>query len=134
MKLKGRSISPGRAGGEALVTREPISFYGGVDPKTGTIIDPRHELHGQSVGGKVLVFPHGRGSTVGAYVIYGLKRNGVAPAALVNVFCEPIVASGAILAEIPCVDQIPIDNIRTGDLLLVDGGKGIVEIKARRKI
>ena len=129
MKLLGRTISPGRAEGEALVTREPISFYGGVDPTTGTIIDPAHELHGQCVKGKVLVFPHGRGSTVGAYVIYALKRNGVAPAAIVNEWTEPIVASGAILAEIPCVDKIDIGKIKTGDWVIVDADSAVIEIR-----
>jgi hypothetical protein len=117
------------AEGEALVTRQPISFYGGVDPKTGVIIDPGHELRGRSVEGKVLVFPQARGSTVGAYVLYGLKRHGRAPAAIVNEFCEPIVASGAILAGIPCVDRVDTARIRSGDWLVVDANRGSVEVR-----
>jgi predicted aconitase with swiveling domain len=127
--LKGRAISPGRARGEALVSRQPIGFYGGVDPKTGIIIEKGHELEGKCVKDKILVFPCGKGSTVGSYVIYGLKKNGVAPAAIVNRETETIVATGAILAGIPCVDGIDIDKIKTGDKLLVDADEGRVELE-----
>ncbi len=122
----GRAISAGKARGEALVSASPIGFYGGVDAKTGLVIEEGHELQGQCVSGKVLVFPHGKGSTVGSYVIYGLAKNGVAPAALVNRETETIVATGAILADIPCVDGIELDGIRTGDLLEVDADEGTV--------
>jgi len=127
--LKGRTISPGKADGEALVSREPIGFYGGVDPKTGEVIEKSHELEGRNVSGKILVFPCGKGSTAGSYVIYGLKKNGVAPAAIVNRETETIVATGVILAGIPCVDGIDIEKIKTGDRLIVDADKGIVEVK-----
>lgn len=126
--MKGRAISPGRASGEALVSREPLSFYGGVDPKTGIVTEKRHELEGKCVKDKILVFPCGKGSTVGSYVIYGLKKNGVAPAAIVNRETETIVATGVILAGIPCVDGIDIDKIKTGDRLTVDGDNAVVEL------
>lgn len=126
--MKGRTISPGRASGEALVSREPMSFYGGVDPKTGIVTERGHELEGKCVKDKILVFPCGKGSTVGSYVIYGLKKNGVAPAAIVNRETETIVATGVILAGIPCVDRIDIDKIKTGDRLMVDGDDAIVEL------
>lgn len=122
--MKGRTINPGKARGEAIVSREPISFYGGVDPKTGTIREKGHELEGEVVAGKILVFPRGKGSTVGSYVIYGLKANGVAPAAIVNSSTETIVAAGVILADIPCIDRIDISGIGSGDLLEVDAGAG----------
>ena len=127
--MKGRTISPGVAEGEAIVSSEPIGFYGGVDAKTGIIIERGHELEGQSVTDKVLVFPCGKGSTVGSYVIYGLKKNGVAPAAIVNEETETIVATGVILAGIPCVDKIDLKelDIRSGDRLKVDADSGIVE-------
>jgi predicted aconitase with swiveling domain len=127
--MKGRIISPGVAEGEAIVSQEPIGFYGGVDAKTGIIIERGHELEGQSVTNKVLVFPCGKGSTVGSYVIYGLKKNGVAPAAIVNEETETIVATGVILAGIPCVDKIDLKvlDIRSGDRLKVDADSGIVE-------
>ena len=126
--MKGRMISPGKARGEALVSRAPIGFYGGIDPKTGIVIEKGHELEGKCVKDKILVFPQGKGSTVGSYVIYGLKKNGVAPAAIVNRETETIVATGVILAGIPCVDRIDIDRIKTGDRLIVDADNASVEI------
>jgi predicted aconitase with swiveling domain len=125
--MKGRSISPGKAQGEAIVSRTPIGFYGGIDSKTGVVIEKGHELEGQNVKDKILVFPNGKGSTVGSYVIYGLKKNGVAPKAIINKETETIVATGVILADIPCVDGIDIDKIKTGDHLKIDADKGIVE-------
>lgn len=127
--MKGRIISPGKAEGEAIVTTEPIGFYGGIDSKTGIVIEKGHPLEGEKVTGKILVFPCGKGSTVGSYVIYGLKKNGVAPAGIVNKETETIVATGVILAGIPCVDQIDIDKIKNGDLVALDADKGICEIK-----
>lgn len=127
--MKGRTISPGKARGEAIVSREPIGFYGGIDPKTGVVIEKGHELEGKCIKDKVLVFPQGKGSTVGSYVIYGLKKNGVAPAAIVNKETETIVATGVILAGIPCVDGIDIDKIKTGDKLVVNADNATVEVK-----
>ncbi len=124
--MTGRSIAPGTARGQALVSREPISFYGSVDVETGMIIEKGHELEGQSVNGRILVFPCGKGSTVGSYVIYGLASNGVAPRAIVNAETEIIVATGAILAGIPCVDHVDISTITTGDDLAVDADCGEV--------
>ena len=128
MQYKGRSINPGSAEGEAVVSKEPIGFYGGIDPKTGMFIEKGHELEGVSVRGKILVFPKGKGSTVGSYVIYGLAANKVGPLAIVNSETETIVATGVILANIPCVDGIPTDKIRTGDRLKVDATAGTVEV------
>lgn len=126
--MKGRMISPGSVKGEALVSSEPIGFYGGIDSKTGIFIEKGHELEGVSVQDKILVFPCGKGSTVGSYVIYGLKKNGVGPKAIVNQETETIVATGAILAGIPCVDGIDIANIKTGDTVTVDADNGVVEL------
>lgn len=125
--MKGRTISPGKAEGEALVSKEPIGFYGGIDPKTGEVIERGHELEGKNVKGKILVFPCGKGSTVGSYVIYGLEKNGVAPKGIVNRETETIVATGVILAGIPCVDGIDIEKIKTGDKLRINADEGIVE-------
>ena len=127
MSLQGRSISPGSAEGEAIVSPEPIGFYGGIEIETGVVIEKGHPLEGQCVTGKVLVFPNGKGSTVGSYVIYGLARNGVGPCALVNRETETIVATGAILAGVPCVDLIDIGEIKTGDRLRIDADRGTVE-------
>ncbi len=114
-QLKGRIIFKGKAEGEALTTTQPISFYGGVDPNTGTVIEKGHELQGISVKGKILVFPQGKGSTVGSYTLYRLKKNGAAPAGMVNSECETIIAVGAIISEIPCVDKVDITKIKTGN-------------------
>ena len=127
--LKGRVINPGKAEGIALVSPEPIGFYGGIDMKTGKVIEKNHPLEGESVKDKILVFPCGKGSTVGSYVIYGLKKNGAAPKAIVNRETETIVATGVILAGIPCVDQIEIEKIENGDKLIVNAENGTVEIK-----
>lgn len=128
MQLQGRKIYQGNATGEALVTSMGISFFGGVDPDTGIVVEKGHPLEGQSIGGKVLVFPTGKGSTVGSYTLYRLKMNGIAPAAIVNAQCETITAVGCIIAEVPCVDQIPIEQLKTGAVLRVDGERGSVEI------
>ena len=122
MRLSGRVIYGGKAEGIALVTASPMSFYGGVDPDTGEVVERGHELQGQSVKGRVLVFPNGKGSTVGSYVLYRLKKNGAAPSAIINSKCETIVAVGAIISEIPCVDMVDIHKISGGSRVSVDGG------------
>ncbi len=126
--MKGRMISPGKTEGEAIVSTEPIGFYGGVDINTGKVIEKGHPLEGRSVTGKILVFPCGKGSTVGSYVIYGLQKNGVGPKAIINKETETIVATGVILAGIPCVDQIDIDKIKDGDKVTVDADKSKVTV------
>jgi predicted aconitase with swiveling domain len=122
MELKGRIISKGIGEGEALATSQPISFYGGVDPNTGEIIEKGHELQGKNVKGKILVFPNGKGSTVGSYTLYRMKKNGMAPAGIINKECETIVAVGAIISEIPCVDKVDISEIKTGDTIRIEDG------------
>ncbi|MFX1313600.1 MAG: DUF126 domain-containing protein [Promethearchaeota archaeon] len=128
MKLKGRKIYKGTAKAEALVTKDGISFYGGVDPDTGKVVEVGHELEGQSVSGKVLVFPTGKGSTVGSYTMYRMMKNNTAPAAIVNEQIDTIIAVGCIISEIPCIDKINISNIKTGQKLIVNGSEGTVEI------
>ena len=128
MKLTGRRIFKGKASGEALVTKDSISFYGGVDPETGVVVEKGHELEGISINDKILVFPSGKGSTVGSYVIYQMTMTGKGPKALVLNDCEAIVAVGTIISELPCVDQIDVTKIETGMQLNVDGENGVVEI------
>jgi predicted aconitase with swiveling domain len=129
MELKGRTISRGVAEAEALVTTQPISFYGGVDPNTSEIIEKGHELQGKKVKDKILVFPNGKGSTVGSYTLYRMKKGGNAPAGIVNRECETVVAVGAIISEIPCVDKIDVSKIKTGDIVRLENG--IVTVKSR---
>jgi hypothetical protein len=119
-QLKGRTIYKGKARGEALVTSQPISFYGGVDPATGVVIEKGHELQGQSIKDKILVFPTGKGSTVGSYTLYRMKKNGTAPAGIINRECETVVAVGAIISEIPCVDKVDISKLKTGDKVQIE--------------
>ena len=120
MQGRGHPRRPRR--GRALVSPAPIGFLGGVDPDSGVVVEPNHPLHGQSVAGRVLVFPTGKGSTVGSYTILRLARNGVAPAAMVNAESEAIVAVGAIIADIPMVDQVAIALISDGDWVVLDDG------------
>lgn len=126
--ISGRTIFPGRASAEALVSRMGISFYGGVDPETGVVTESSHDLKGQSIAGKILVFPSGKGSTVGSYVLYRLKKNGHAPLAIVNAECETITAVGCIIAEIPCIDRINIDRIASGQQVEIDADLGVLKI------
>jgi predicted aconitase with swiveling domain len=128
MILQGRKIHPGLAQGEALVTRQGISFFGGVDPESGRVVERGHELEGQTISGKVLVFPTGKGSTVGSYTLYRLKANGKAPLAIINAECETITAVGCIIADIPCLDQILLEGLKSGQKLLVDAEAGTVEV------
>jgi predicted aconitase with swiveling domain len=127
-EMKGRKIFGGKAAGEALVTKHDISFYGGCDPETGEIVEKGHELEGQSVSGKILVFPTGKGSTVGSYVLYALKKAGKAPLGIVNTSTDPVVAVGCIISEIPAVDQIEIERISNGQKLEMDADDGVVSI------
>ncbi len=113
--VQARVVKAGHVEGEALVSPTPIGFLGGVDPDTGRVIEVGHPLEGQSVSGKILVFPTGKGSTVGSYTLYRLARNGKAPAALINAEADPVVAVGAVIAEIPMVDQVEVSRIHSGD-------------------
>jgi uncharacterized protein len=141
MKFTGRSITAGVVEGEAMVSREPMSFSHGLDPKTGDVSDSNHEWLGKNVKGKVLIFPYGKGSTTGGlYILEAAKRDN-APAAVVNVETDPVIAGGFILAkvfydkEIPVVDRLdknPTETIRNGDVVRVDGNKGTVEIISRK--
>ena len=126
--MMGRKIFGGVAEGEVLATSEDISFYGGCDPETGIIVEKGHELEGQSVSGKILVFPTGKGSTVGSYVLYALSKAGKAPLAIINQSTDPVVAVGCIISEIPTVDQIDIEDLKTGQKVRVDADEGAITV------
>ena len=128
MKLKGRKIVGGKAEGELIVSQKPLSFLGGVDPETGIVTDAESDIRGESIAGKVLAFPRGKGSTVGSYVIYALKKNGKAPKAIIVGETETIVATGAIISEIPMVDGIDVSKLRSGTKVKVDADRGEVEV------
>ena len=124
-----RNIAKGKGKGELIVSSEPISFLGGVDPKTGVIIDPTHELKGECIKDKVLFIPGGKGSTVGSYVIFQMMKNNTAPNAIICLNAEPIIATGAIMSDIPMVDSpTQTKELTNGTLVKVDGDNGTIEI------
>ena len=132
--VKAHRVSRGKAQGAALVSKSPISFFGGVNPETGEIVEKGHELEGESVSEKILVFPIGKGSTGGSFKLYELAYNQKAPKAIINVRADPIITIGAIISNIPMVDKLqenPIELIQTGDLVEVDADQGIVRVKHR---
>jgi hypothetical protein len=129
--IKCRKISKGHAIGEIIVTKDPLSFLGGVDPNTGVIIDSGHELYGETITSKILVIPSGKGSTVGSYVIFQMAKNKTAPKAIISLKAEPIIATGAIMAEIPMVDEPEADILNilsTGDVVEVDADSEIIKL------
>lgn len=128
MKVEGRKIFGGKTIGEVLFSPEDISFYGGCDPESGEIVEKNHPLEGQSVSGKILVFPTGKGSTVGSYVLYALSKAGMAPLAIVNESTDPVVAVGCIIGEIPAVDQVDINKLENGQRVEVDADAGVISV------
>jgi len=130
MKLKGRKVVGGIAKGEVIISPVSVSFYGGIDPVTGMIIDHGHPLEGRSITDKVFVFPTGKGSTVGSYVIYRMKKLGTAPAAIINIETEAILATGCVISDIPLVDKLdsdPLSVLKEGMRVTVNGDMGTVE-------
>ncbi|MGA9098959.1 MAG: DUF126 domain-containing protein [Methanotrichaceae archaeon] len=130
LEIRCHKVSPGCAAGETMVTRDAISFLGNVNPETGEVVDPTHELYGKCIAGKILIFPGGKGSTVGSYIIYQLKKRGKAPLAMINLKSEPIVAVGAVISGIPLVDGVTEDllHLRDGTYVMVNADKGLIEI------
>lgn len=134
MELKARVIKFGKVKGKALVSKQPISFFGCVDMETGIVKEKNHELYNRSIKNKILVFPYGKGSTVGSYALYRLKKNDAAPKGIINKECEPIVAIGAIISNIACVDKVDIKKIKDGDKVIINGGKVVIEKKKCKKL
>lgn len=131
MKLKGRTVNPGKAEGEAIVTRIPFSFLGELDPSTGKIPSLLHEHFGESLVGKILVCPTGKGSSAGPGIAYLAKKAGNMPRAMIIREVEPVLASAILVADIPAVDKLnhdPLEVIKTGDYVKVDATEGIVEV------
>jgi hypothetical protein len=129
--LRGRKVVGGYAEGEALVTRDTISGWGGINPVTGTVIETRHELRGQTFKDKILVFPGAKGSSGWSAAFHVTRITGTAPKALVFNEMTTKIALGAVVMRIPSVtdlDQDPLELIETGDWVTVDGDRGIVEI------
>ena len=128
MRLKGRKVVGGNAEGELVVSQKPLSFLGGVDPETGIVTDAESDIRGYSIAGKILAFPRGKGSTVGSYVLYALKKNGRAPRAIIVKEAETIVATGAIIAGIPMVQGIDVSKLKSGQRVRVNADEGEIEI------
>ena len=132
MKLEGRAINPQQVSGEALVLEVPFSFIGDFDPKSGRLTMAGHPLAGQSLAGKVLVFPLGRGGTVGPLMAYEAKANGQAPAAILCDQIDPLTCECALIMGIPILDLFsvsPARLIKTGDLVAIDGDQVAVQGK-----
>jgi predicted aconitase with swiveling domain len=134
--LHGRKVVGGQAEGEALVTRDRISGWGGIDPRTGTIIETRHELRGQSFAGKVLVFPGAKGSSGWSSQFHIARLAGAAPAAMLFNEMTTKIALGAVVVHAPALtgfDIDPLDVIETGDWVRVDAERGIVEVVKKQR-
>lgn len=132
--FKAHRVAKGKAQGEALVCRSPISFFGGVNPETGLVVERGHELEGVSLSDKILVYPVGKGSSAGSYQLYELACNNKAPRAIINLRADSIVAIRAIMGDIPMVDRVepnPLEVIKTGDVVEVDADQGMVTLKSR---
>lgn len=133
--LHGRKVVPGVAEGEALVTNDRVSGWGGVDPRTGTIIETRHELRGQSFAGKVLVLPGAKGSSGWSATFHMARLSGAAPAAFLFNEMTTKMALGAVVTHAPSMtdfDRDPLLCIETGDWVRVDADQGIVEITKKK--
>jgi len=125
-EIIGRTLSKGLASGRAIVTKQPISFLGDVDPESGCIKNKKHELFGVCLKERILCFPHGVGSTVGSYVLYGMKRiYDTAPSGLIFTKIDPVIVVGAIISNIPAV-QVEADDfkeIRDGEFIVINALK-----------
>ena len=132
--LKGHKVVKGKAEGEALVSDKPFAFMGLVDMTTGVVIEKGSPLYGKSIAGKILVFPLAKGSTANSSTMYELVRVGIQPKAIINLRADAAQVSGAIIGNIPMVDNLdgnPIELIKTGDYVELDADKGIVKVRSK---
>lgn len=130
--LKCRRISKGRVEGEAMVTRQPMAFYGGVDELNGLVTDKNHELYGMSVTGKILVFPVAKGSAGGSYALGKMVSHHAEPGGIINLRADPILAVSAIIANVPMVvvsDEKDLDMIRRGDRVELDADNCLIKVQ-----
>lgn len=134
MKIRAKAVTQGITEGEAIVSHMPISFTGGMDPDTGIIREPGHELEGQSVAGKILVFPMGKGSTTGSWQFFAAFKRGNAPRGIINIKAEGVVAVSAIITNTPMVHELeddPFECINNGDFVKINADEGFVEVEKR---
>ena len=131
--LHGRKVVEGKVEGYAIVAKHDcISFMGSTNPKTGYIIERGHELEGVCMKGKILCFPTSRGSTGGSYMLYDAVKRGVGPVGIINIEAESIVIIGAIVSDLPMIDKIDLNEIETGDYIVMDATNGVVEVTKKR--
>lgn len=129
--VKGRKLSAGKAQGEAVVTGQPLGFSDCVDAATGVVVEKDHELAGVNLAGKILFYPGGRGATVDSFYLYEMARCGTAPAGIVNAKGDAAQVVGAIISNIPMIDQVDADStelIQTGDRVELDSDQGTVRV------
>ncbi|MFC1592773.1 aconitase X swivel domain-containing protein [Candidatus Omnitrophota bacterium] len=125
-------MAKGKAKGEALVFHEPFCFVEGVNPETGVIIEKNHEYEGNSVTGKVLVFPTEKGSTGSSFFLYEMARRKTQPSGIINLRSDPVLAVGAIISGIPVVDKLdgnPVELIKSGDYVELYADEGFVKVQ-----
>ena len=135
MLLKGKTVNDGRAEGEAIVSRIPFSFLGDLEVASGRVMVKGHDLEGQSLKGKIFIFPTGKGSTAGPLVAYRAKLQGNIPVGMVCTEAEPVMAMVAIMNDIPMMhrlDKNPVEVINTGDYIKMDAAAGVVEVTRRQ--
>jgi len=138
--LIGKPVIAGSAEGIALVSKETLSFWGGLDARTGEIIDRRHELSGEIVTGRIFVFPQGKGSSTASAVLLESIKARTAPAAIINLKVEPILALGAIVADELYQQTVPIVvlpedafySIREGNYLTISQD-GTVKVNVKKE-
>jgi len=132
IKIKAKTVVKGVVRGEALVSHVPISFRGGVDSNTGIVVEPGHELEGQCIAGKILVFPMGKGSTTGSWQFYEIYKQGKVPKGIINLRADGVVAVSAVITGTPMVhnlEQDPFQYIKTGDMVTINADEGYVQIE-----
>lgn len=140
MELKGNFILKGTGEGKILATKDPISFWGCVDPLTGIISDKRHDLYKSCVAAKVLVFPYGKGSSTGSLMILELLRNNLAPAAIINIRTEPLLTTGPVVGKyfykkyfpILTIDEDSFNHLKTDQYASISGEDKIAKINISR--
>lgn len=124
-------IGKGKVRGEAMVFNQAFGFNNGVESTTGVIIEPSHPFEGENIAGRVMVFPVGKGSAAGSYVLYDLGQRKTAPAAIINTRSDTIIVIGCIMGKIPMLHRCDIDpvaNIKTGDIVEIDIEAGIIKV------
>ncbi len=135
LMITGRKVVGGRAEGEALVSPETISGWGGINEREGTVIERRHALVGQSFAGKVLVFPGAKGSSGWSAFFHMTRLNGVAPAAMIFTRMTTKIALGAVVTRVPAMTACtpdPMTHIKTGDHVIIDADAGTITVHKRR--